>query len=276
MRQLIESADGMMVDLLFTPGSKPEPLQYERKAVVFYDVLGWRNQIQKAGNDPEKIAMLQRVILRPIQSLRAGEKTLNLKFSAFSDNITISCAAKQDSVFHLLVTLGSFVLGGTASGFLIRGGMTIGEVVHNEHAVFGPALNRAYELESRVASFPRIILDKEAFREFDEMPSVVAYEKDAAFIDPFTVSFVKFLQQMSAAIPKEGWERAGFNDKSGLHKYNSEKLLTGAFEGLKRIARSPLGDKEYRKVEWLYDRVASRLGVPLLKSYPRIYPKETT
>ena len=89
MRQRIESVDGIMVDLLFTPGSKPEPLQYERKAVVFYDVLGWRNQIQKAGNDPEKIATLQRVILRPIQSLRAGEKTLNLKFSAFSDNIAI-------------------------------------------------------------------------------------------------------------------------------------------------------------------------------------------
>jgi hypothetical protein len=265
-----------MADLLFTPGSKPEPLQYERKAVVFYDILGWQDQIQRAANDPVKIAQLQRVILRPIQSLRAGQETLNFKFSAFSDNIAISCAPHSESISRLLATLGSFIVGSTAAGFLIRGGMTIGEVIHNEHAVFGPALNRAYELENRVASVPRIILDKEAFREFEDLPSFVVQEDDVAFIDPFTISFLTFLQRMSAAVSKESWEKAGFDDKSGLHLYNPGKLLAGAFEGLKREARSPLGDKEYQKIEWLYDRIASRLGVPPLKSYPRLYPKEAT
>jgi hypothetical protein len=142
-----------MADLLFVPGSVPEPLSYERRAVVFYDVLGWRDQIQRAGNDSAKIARLQRTILRPIQSLRAGQAITAFRFSAFSDNVVISCPPDEQTVFRLLTTLGSFMLGSAAGGFLVRGGITIGDIVHNEYVVFGPALNRAYELESTVANF---------------------------------------------------------------------------------------------------------------------------
>lgn len=258
-----------MADLLFIPGSTPEPLQYERKTVVFYDVLGWRDQIKRAGNDPTKIARLQRMILRPIQNLRAGKDTLKFQFSAFSDNIAISCAPDRDSIFRLLTTLGSFVLGSTAAGFLVRGGLTLGEIVHNDHAVFGPALNRAYEIESTIASVPRIVIDKDAF-EIQEWPFFVGHDGGTYFVDPFTTSFIRFLQNMSAAISPDKWQKAGFDDASGLHRYDAENLLTGALQGLKGVARSPLADKEYKKVEWLYDRIAGRLGVPPLRSYPRL------
>ena len=262
-----------MTDLLFIPGSTPEPLHYERRAVVFYDMLGWRDQIKRAGNDATRIARLQRMILRPIQNLRAGKDTLKFQFSAFSDNIAISCAPDRDSVFRLLATLGSFVLASTAAGFLARGGLTLGEIVHNDHAVFGPALNRAYEIESTIASVPRIAIDKDAF-EIEKWPFFVGHEEGTFFVDPFTTSFVRFLQSMSAAISEDRWQKAGFDDTSGLHKYDAESLLSGALQGLKSVARAPLADKEYKKVEWLYDRIAGRLGVPPLRSYPRVRPDD--
>jgi len=44
-------------------------------------------------------------------------------------------------------------------GILIRGGITIGKIIHTETGiVFGQGLIDAYQLESRAAKYPRIIL----------------------------------------------------------------------------------------------------------------------
>ena len=37
-----------------------------------------------------------------------------------------------------------------------RGGVAIGDIYHDDEAVFGPGLVRAYDIESNVAKFPRI------------------------------------------------------------------------------------------------------------------------
>jgi hypothetical protein len=92
------------------------------------------------------------------------------------------------------------------------------------------------------------------------------------FIEPFTTTFIKLLQGLSASVTKRNWELAGFTDGHGIHDYDGHNLLAGAFAGVKVIARAPLQDKEYEKVAWLFDRMAKRLGVPLLKSYPRVRP----
>ena len=42
---------------------------------------------------------------------------------------------------------------------LVRGAVTVGQIFSRDHLIFGPGLIRAYELESTVALFPRIILD---------------------------------------------------------------------------------------------------------------------
>jgi len=46
-------------------------------------------------------------------------------------------------------------------GILIRGGMTIGDIVFDskKDILFGPALNRAYYLENTISHLPRIIID---------------------------------------------------------------------------------------------------------------------
>jgi hypothetical protein len=42
---------------------------------------------------------------------------------------------------------------------IVRGGLCVGQIVANGAETFGPALVRAYELESKVAKWPRIVLD---------------------------------------------------------------------------------------------------------------------
>ncbi len=44
-------------------------------------------------------------------------------------------------------------------GILFRGGLTIGNIIHNENGtVFGQALIDAYQLETKSAKYPRIVL----------------------------------------------------------------------------------------------------------------------
>jgi hypothetical protein len=40
--------------------------QYDRRVILFYDVLGWRNEIEIAGKQSEKIGDLRRLILQGI------------------------------------------------------------------------------------------------------------------------------------------------------------------------------------------------------------------
>lgn len=45
---------------------------------------------------------------------------------------------------------------------LSRGGIAVGELYHQNGIIYGPALLTAYQLESQAATYPRIVLEKDA------------------------------------------------------------------------------------------------------------------
>ena len=90
----------------------------------------------------------------------------NPVLTQFSDSLVISVdddthgrEALQNALFILTSNLIGF-------GFLLRGGVTRGELFHDSGLVFGPALIDAYKLESKVASTPRVILSNELSAEW--------------------------------------------------------------------------------------------------------------
>ncbi len=94
------------------------------------------------------------------------------------------------------------------------------------------------------------------------------------FVDPFTRRFLTLLQQLEMPLTPEFWQKVGIPNPGG-HSFRSARqdtLLHAALEKLKEQLRSPLGDKEWRKIAWLYDRIAAQLGVPRANSYPRVLP----
>ena len=135
-------------------------LQYERRIVIFFDTLGWRNQIQLAGDDPRKIARLAsvpRMFCKRVTDMAGRSEGVHI--SSFSDNVVVSVPCDQYSVLPLLEALATIQLGLAMHGFWVRGAVTIGDLYHDAEIVFGPALNQAYELESREAIYSRAILD---------------------------------------------------------------------------------------------------------------------
>lgn len=97
------------------------------------------------------------------------ERRLNLsrfKSMIFSDNILFF--APYDSEIdmlnlanNLVYGLSQFLFQYTKSKIFFRGAITTGQLFYDEklHFVFGTGLIRAYELESNVAIYPRIVID---------------------------------------------------------------------------------------------------------------------
>jgi len=243
---------------------------YHRRVVVFCDVLGWRNHIAAAGNDPVKIGALRRVIVRLSRAISLREQ-FALRLSTFSDNIAVTQPVGERTPL-LLQQMANFQLAAAMTGFFLRGGITIGDVHHDSESVFGPGLNRAYELESTVARSARIVLDRDVRREFGDLGDLAVEEDGVVFLDPFRREYIEFLDHGEILHTKEVLAAAGLPAAPVRYKLEGAKVLRIILETLKEQLRSPIADKEYGKVEWLFDRIAAQLGVPPARSYPRIYP----
>jgi hypothetical protein len=248
---------------------------YERRIVAFYDFLGWRSKISEAGDNPERIGNLRRMILRHSLSLRGQQQYAapDTKVSTFSDNMVVSLPVNEVNVVHLLTTLGAFQFASVGGGFLVRGGVTVGKIQHDELSVFGPALNRAYEIESKIAVVPRIVVDENVFEGGCHVPFFMRQEQRIRFIDPFSTKFVDTVSSLDREDAKDIYASLGLPvSTKNLSTVSAQKMLTFALNALKPQLRAPLADKEWEKMAWVYDRIAGQLGVPPAKSYPRVRP----
>lgn len=73
-------------------------------------------------------------------------------------------------------------------GYLIRGAITVGDLYIDEDIIFGPALLEAYEAESKLATFPRVILCENAVNEYKpawtrKIPDLLMDSDNKVFID---------------------------------------------------------------------------------------------
>jgi hypothetical protein len=220
------------------------PVSYKRKFVAFYDVLGWRQKIAEAGDDPDKILALKAAVTgwSLLSSSEIQNRGFKTQITTFSDNVVISEPVEGPNFHLLLFRLGYMQVIASWSGILIRGAITIGDLVHDDHVVFGPALNRAYELESQRAIYPRIILDPEIGDAFGTLPPFMATEDGLTFIDPFTPLFL-----LNWRVQQE---------RVGTRKIIEERQAAiSVIRALRSEITKPLGEPQWRKLDWLFRRV---------------------
>jgi hypothetical protein len=235
-------------------------VSYERRVVAFYDVLGWRSHIKRAAQNTQDISLLRRLILKTARGTRV-DKGLDLKVSTFSDNVVISQPPGANTP-QLLMQLGIWQLGAAINGFLLRGGVTVGDIVHENEAVFGPGLNRAYYLESKIAMYPRIVLDPLYMKEFGELGSLCDTEHSVCFINPFRLDFCEHLRGATYLTPEE-LAKAGLPAPKGVYKdHSNEVILSQVADSLSMQMKEPMTYKDFGKVSWLYERVAKQVGWP--------------
>lgn len=137
--------------------------EYEQRLVLFIDFLGFKEVVAGTAHDPRALRRLI-AALNAVGELEA-DAIESQQVTQFSDSIVVSYRVDEVSgVFWLLDAMAKTVVDLAGRGFLLRGAVTIGDLYHTPQHVVGPAMVVAYELESKVAKYPRVIIDPQVLR----------------------------------------------------------------------------------------------------------------
>lgn len=140
------------------------------RVVVFMDILGFKNIINQFDN--QEMNKLVYNIMNYFKWIKESnykgflaEHDIGKEVTVFSDSIVVSYdASLPGQVFFILLDIIHIQLDLAAKGIFLRGGVSIGNLTHENDIVFGPAMLDAYNLESKIAKYPRIIIDEKVFQ----------------------------------------------------------------------------------------------------------------
>lgn len=132
--------------------------------LAFLDILGYSNMVKSDLEGPAgEEKYFQKLIQLHKETNLLKNENLNFTLIQFSDSIIISAPynPKTFHAFSKLIAEYQFKL--LANGIPIRGGITYGKHFYENDFLFSSALIDAYNIESKLARFPRIILSDDLF-----------------------------------------------------------------------------------------------------------------
>lgn len=148
--------------------------EYQDMVVIFVDLLGTKNN--KKFDDKFFIHRLFHSEARTNEERNLNHVVYDRKVYSFSD-----CAyffyyykngiddSRKDNMNLLNIAMSNTansLLRILSAGYLVRGGITFGKAYFDELGFFGPAVEKAYSLESGYADVPMLALDPELGKEF--------------------------------------------------------------------------------------------------------------
>jgi hypothetical protein len=174
--------------------------QYERCVVTFIDVLGFRELVNNKSADEvlKVITTLERFSKPEDEPAFTKMKYARLQSEAFANSISdailrvrpYDTQARDGAFFYELHDLLFIQVQMIESGILIRAGVSVGDAhvgLVGQGPVFGPAMIRAYEIESGEAIYPRIVVDEEAYLSFLNDPQLRSdtntFKDELKFVD---------------------------------------------------------------------------------------------
>lgn len=247
---------------------------YQDRVLAFVDILGFSDAIKKTtqiNNGNEIPYETQRIdnLLNEVEWQLKYKDILTKGFSdslkieskitsQFSDSIVISYLDNEE-IHKILLDVYSLCIMALGNGFLLRGVITGGKVLHTEKKIFGPALVRAYELESSIAKYPRIIIDRNILdlaktnyskyenpaSEYNDMMKIVSIDFD-------DIPFINYIDKLYTGVDcgNEAIERHYKNIKNIIIEmdiYN--KSINEKYIWLKRKLEESRSSYEVRKIE---------------------------
>lgn len=148
-------------------------MEYENRVVILLNFLGFRELIDVTASHSSLIERIALAIDR-IKEMGSGmEIHQSMQMTQISNSVAVSFAVTERSaVSWLMDGIGFCVVDLVQQGYLLRGGVTEGMLLHTGQQLFGPAMARAHELESVIALRPRIIVDSAVLDPANEPPEI--------------------------------------------------------------------------------------------------------
>lgn len=138
---------------------------YPDRIIVFIDILGFSRDVMAVKERPGLFVSIEALLRRianckaDIDKKRLGNSaTHDVRMTHFSDCLVISFAMSPGVMSRALANSAFIAQTILRRGYLPRGAITRGPLLHDEDIVFGTALIDAYQLEQSVAKTPRIFI----------------------------------------------------------------------------------------------------------------------
>ena len=226
--------------------SDEHKVAYEKRLILFMDFLGFREVVADTKDNEQSLVRLISAmnVLRDV--VKDDELLSNSQcITQFSDSIVMSYRVSEPSgVYDMLYSMALSFMSIIDCGFLLRGAITMGDLYHTERHLVGPAMVKAYDMESNCAKYPRIIID----------PSVVsiARENPAHHHEPdqeerYVRDFLKKDQ--------DGWLYFDYTSRVAEHLVAEEGWYFSYLLQIGSIIERGLGHKDPKVIEkylWLH------------------------
>lgn len=168
--------------------------------VCAIDILGFSQMIIDSYNDGYGDKLLREVnyLINKNKQCIIPNKYSQGKIKIFTDNMVVAYPIKGDGeeeLDEILENVSEYQFNLALEGLFVRGGVSTGAFYINEDIVFGPALLDAHNTESKLACYPRIILDNKTVKRLQNYISYydVAPQNNKIFIDSDGQWFLNYL-----------------------------------------------------------------------------------
>lgn len=153
-----------MAKLKISRATGRKTIDYEERILLFLDFLGFKEIVGETAGDPARLWSLI-AALEALAELKDDPPVFkSQRMSQFSDCVALSYRVTETSgVFFLLNAMALAIVDLADRGYLVRGAVTVGPLHHSKNHIVGPAMVAAYEMESKQAIYPRVIVDPKVF-----------------------------------------------------------------------------------------------------------------
>lgn len=154
-------------------------MKYETRLIAFVDFLGFKKMIEESEDNEHRTdeiySAIHNIYMVLGDYLANSPGDTSLRITHFSDSIVMSCAFDEIEDVVLIIRHLRFIQQQLAEehSMMIRGAITIGDLIHDDQILMGPAMVEAYTMESHVAIYPRIIVSDIAKQVWDKCTQIL-------------------------------------------------------------------------------------------------------
>ena len=259
----------------------------QKKIVGFIDILGFKDMIHRfdSGEEPELLDnlidivntagnFLKRELPMPEnQYLNNWKDSLEVK--VFSDCFCISVPFEHpdfsftDNVKLYYQYIAGFQILLMEKGYLVRGGLTIGSYYSNDNLIFSGGLVEAYELESKQAKMPRILVSEKFVKAINDNRCYASEymflnDNGLIFINPFNHNLIdsdlvdKMIEEHFKNIGTPGFIDKTFRELDEEDKIRTLDVVLSIVDSV--LDKNDLEETVSKKYKWLKDFVKFEKG----------------
>lgn len=132
---------------------------WEYGVVSFIDILGFSSIVERDARklDPENLKRIN----EGLNEVRESSKKSGIEIILFSDSIVLSTTLENQGIISVIQNSVAIQRSLLSRKVLTRGGIAFGKHYQDEKTLYSEALIKAYNLETKTAKFPRIVIEND-------------------------------------------------------------------------------------------------------------------